>query len=133
MNKKGFTLVEVILVLAIMSIILLILVPNVFVMINKNNEKSCNSLINNIESAAKIYVTNNKYNLGFSCPTEDLISTIEITLQTLVDSGDLTIEGDTIINPVTDNKVELTNKVEVSYNCNTKEFSYAVNGIVCTK
>ena len=38
--KKGFTLVEILIVLAILALLLLILVPNVFVLINKNNVKS---------------------------------------------------------------------------------------------
>ena len=63
MNKKGFTLIEIILAIAIMAILILILVPNIFIILNKNNEKSCNSLKSNIESAAKMYVINNKYDL----------------------------------------------------------------------
>lgn len=130
MNKKGFTLVEVIVVIAIIALLLLILVPNVFVMINKNNEKSCNSLINNIESAAKIYVTNNKYNLAFGCNVTN--NTKEITLQTLIDTGDLTTDStETIINPVTDEEIPLTTIIKVTYDCSTKEFTYVV-GIECT-
>lgn len=125
MNRKGFTLIEVIMALAIIAILVLILVPNVFVLINKNNEKSCKSLKKNIESAAKVYVTNNKYDLGFSCD-----STVEISFDTLVKSGDL--KG-IITNPVTKKDIELTNTVSVTYNCNNKTFSYVVNGIDCTK
>ena len=43
MNRKGFTLIEVLVTIAIMALIVLILIPNVIVMLNKSNEKSCNS------------------------------------------------------------------------------------------
>lgn len=129
MNRKGFTLVEVLVVIAIVAILLLVLVPNVFVMIDKNNVKSCNNLIKNIESAAKIYVNENKYSLGFDCDSKK-----SITFQTLIDYGTLkTDESGKIINPVDDDEeISLENVVEVTYNCNTRDFTYIVNGIDCS-
>ena len=44
MNKKGFTLIEVIMVIAIIAILSIILTPNVMVFINKNNKKSCEKM-----------------------------------------------------------------------------------------
>lgn len=118
MNKKGFTLIELLMVIALIGILSLVLVPNVIALLNKNNVKSCESLKNNIISSAKIYVTNNKYELGFDCP----VTTKEITLQALVDSGNLT---EPIKNPVTKEVLSLTdNKVEVTYNCTSKTFTY---------
>jgi len=129
MNRKGFTLVEVIIVIAILALLLLLIVPNVFILIDKNNVKSCNSLVNNIESAAKIYVTNNKYSLGFTCDN----SPKEITFQTLIDSGDLTPDSSgKIINPIDESEILLDNTVNVTYNCSTKTFKYEVTGIDCT-
>lgn len=128
MNRKGFTLVEVLVVIAIVAILLLVLVPNVFVMIDKNNVKSCNNLIKNIESAAKIYVNENKYSFGFDCDSKK-----SITFQTLIDYGTLkTDDSGKIINPVDDDEeISLENVVEVTYNCNTRDFTYIVNGIDC--
>ena len=40
MKKQGFTLIEVIMVIAIIAILSIILAPNVMVLINKNNERS---------------------------------------------------------------------------------------------
>ena len=37
MNKKGFTLIELIMVIVIIAILSLVLVPNIFTFINKNN------------------------------------------------------------------------------------------------
>ena len=132
MNKKGFTLIEIILAIAIMAILILILVPNIFIILNKNNEKSCNSLKSNIESAAKMYVINNKYDLGFSCDGSNSFK--DITLHTLVDSGYLKLDGtDNIMNPIDDSVVPLTATVTVTFDCSSKDFTYVINGIDCIK
>ena len=128
MNRKGFTLIEVLLVIAILAIIMILLVPNIFVLVEKNEQNSCNTIVKNIESAAKIYVSENKYDLGFTCG-----GTKNITFQTLVDSGDLVLDSTgKIINPITNKEILLNNIVEVTYNCTTKEFVYQVNDVDCT-
>lgn len=130
MNKKGFTLVEVILAIAIMALLVLILVPNVIALLNKNNVKSCNNLKSNIESAAKMYVTNNKYKLGFKCDTPK-----NITFKTLVDSGDLKLDSTgKLTNPIDKTVIDLEkNKVTVVYSCSNNTFTYTVNDIDCSK
>lgn len=128
-NKKGFTLIEVIVVIVIIVILSLILIPNVMLFINKNNINSCEKLITNIESSAKIYVSENKYNLGFDC--SDPSKTKTIKLKTLVDEGDL---SSPIINPKTKEEIDLNKteiKVKVTYNCDNKTFTYKVEGIEC--
>ena len=135
MDRKGFTLVEVLLTIAILALILIIMVPNVFVLVEKNNVKSCENLIKNIESSAKIYVSNNKYNLGIKCydvnNSDD--TTLKITFGDLINSGDLTTDSSgKIINPIKDTEISLTNIVNVTYDCSTKEFNYEVTGIDCT-
>lgn len=124
MNKKGFTLIEVIMVIAIIAILSIILTPNVMVFINKNNKKSCEKMISNIESAAKMYVNQNKYELGFDCSGKSK----EITLKTLVDTGYLTKN---ITNPINKEEISLDNTISVTYNCDNKIFTYKVNGINC--
>ena len=136
MNRKGFTLIEVLLVIAILAIIMILLVPNIFVLVEKNEQNSCNTIVKNIESAAKIYVSENKYNLGFTCG-----GTKNIKLRTLVESGDLVLDSTgQIINPI-DNTMLFDEEIEdydsiiqinVTYNCSTKEFTYKVSGIDCT-
>ena len=111
MNKKGFTLIEVIMVIAIIAILSLILIPNVMVLIDKNKERSCEKMIDNIESAAKMYVNQNKYELGFDCVDN---KTKEITLKTLVDAGYL---GGELVNPINKEEISLESKVLVTYDC----------------
>lgn len=122
MNKKGFTLIETILVVAILALLMLVLVPNVISLIGKNNKESCENLKDNIISSAKIYVNTNKYDLDFVCNTAK-----DIPLQTLVDSGDLNIDKDgKIINPIDDTEIDLdSSSVSVTYNCTNKTFSYS--------
>ena len=123
MNKKGFTLIEVIMVIAIITILSLILIPNVMVLIDKNKERSCEKMIDNIESAAKMYVNQNKYELGFDCN-----KTKGIKLKTLVDAGYL---GGELVNPINKEKIDLKSEVSVTYNCKVKGFKYKVNNINC--
>lgn len=118
MNKKGFTLIELLMVIAIIAIISMILVPNVINMISINKQKSCESLKKNIISATKLYVNENKYDLGFTCD-----NTIKISISKLIEAGK--IDGD-IKNPI--NNDDLTNKeVSVTFNCQTKQFTYDFN------
>lgn len=117
MNRKGFTLIEVIMVIAIIAILSIILAPNVMVLINKNNERSCEKMIDNIKSAAKMYVNQNKYELGFDCSG----TAKEITLQTLVDAGYL---GGELVNPINKKEINLESKVLVTYDCSVKGFKY---------
>lgn len=124
MNKKGFTLIEVIVVIVIIVILSLILIPNVMLFINKNDIKSCEKLITNIESSAKIYVSENKYTLGFDCSN----TSKTIKLQQLVEEGDL---SSPIINPITKTEIDLNTTIAVTYNCTDKTFTYEVTGIKC--
>lgn len=117
-NKKGFTLIETLMVIALIGIISLILVPNVIFLINKNKTESCENLKKNIISATKIYVNENKYDLNFACD-----NTIEIPISTLIEVGKLS--GD-IKNPINDEDLT-TKKVEVKFNCQTKQFTYNFN------
>ena len=120
MNKKGFTLIETIMVIAILALLMLILVPNVIVLINKNNIKSCHNLEDSIINATKMYVTNNKYELGFICSGSK-----DVSIQTLLDSGDLKLSTDKLTNPKDDSEIKPDNtSVKATYDCNTKEFTY---------
>ena len=123
MNKKGFTLIELLMVIAIIAIISMILVPNVINMISTNKQKSCESLKKNIISATKLYVNENKYDLGFTCDNPIEIPTIEIPISKLIDTGK--IDGE-IKNPINDEDLK-TEKVEVKFNCQTKQFTYDFN------
>ncbi len=124
MNKKGFTLIETIMVIAILALLMLILVPNVISLINKNNIKSCQNLEASIKNAAKVYVANNKYQLGFSCNASETTSIVKIPIQNLIDSGDLKLQNDNLVNPKNNSTIKQDKEITVKYDCNKKIFTY---------
>ena len=129
MNKKGFTLIETVMVIAILALLMLILVPNVISLINKNNIKSCQNLKASIENAAKVYVANNKYQLGFSCNVSETTSVpktsiVKIPIQDLIDSGDLKLQNDKLVNPKNNSTIKQDEEITITYDCNKKTFTY---------
>ena len=60
MNKKGFTLVELLVVIAIIAVLSIIIIPSV-ISINKNvNNRLYKGKIENVESTASLFASNNK-------------------------------------------------------------------------
>lgn len=122
MNNKGFTLLEVILVVAILGVITLIIVPSVSSLLNKNKSEQYENLKKSIISAAKMYVSDNRYDLGINCTNNIYQFTIE--LNKLVDASDL---SSPVIDPRDKSEIELSNVVNITYNCSNKSFSYEYN------
>ncbi len=119
MNKKGFTLIELLMVIAIIAIISMILIPNVINMISTNKQKSCESLKKNIISATKLYVNENKYDLGFTCD-----NTKKIPISKLIEAGKLDGDIDGAIKNPINNEILTSKSVTVKFNCQTKQFTY---------
>lgn len=117
MNNKGFTLIELIVVVAIIALLSLVLTPNVISLINKNKVNSYNDTIKSIEMAAATYVSDNRYGLGITCTDNEK----KVTLKTLVEAGALTSIP---TNPCTNGNFVDTEEVTITYYCNTKEYSY---------
>lgn len=137
MNNKGFTLIELILVIALLSLIALLATPNAIKMINKNKVDDYNSVIDSVASALDLYVSDNRYNLVFNghCEKEnakykDGNTGDGISIQTTISLSDLT-NGNYLTSPInnfcTDKSIsETENKIVISLNCKTKEFDYSV-------
>lgn len=119
MNRKGFTLMELLMVIVIIALLSLVLIPNVVVLKKKNEEKACNSVKDNIISAAKSYVANNKYDLDFDC---DSNGTKIVSLNDLIANGYL---PNNITNPVQDSPINFDSNVTIKYDCSTKSFDYS--------
>ena len=118
--KKGFTLVELLAILAILGAVILVSVPSI-ISTNKNSrEKNYEQYQESIENAAEVYVETHpdKYNeLKTVNNTE-----ININTEDLVASG--VIQG-TLVNPKTD--VQLINepsKVNVKNQNGTLIYNY---------
>lgn len=91
--KRGFTLIELILVLLLLSIIALISIPIVTGIITDSKEKTYQQQIANIETAARTYMTRNPNKL----PAEDELGSSCISITDMQKSGIL--ESKDIINP----------------------------------
>ena len=135
LNNKGFSLVEVLAVIVILSIVAAIAVPTVTNIIKSNEAKSMENLTKSIISSAKIYISENRYNISLtnSCNEvdKDIIAEINgttiynsnIPLSLIAESGDLDNE---IVNP-NDRKQTYdlnTSYITITFNCKTKKYIY---------
>lgn len=70
-NKKGFTLVELLTVIVILSLLMAVAIPSIMGIGKKMKTKGLNSKIESLEQAAVVYAQNNsnriKNRLGVSC------------------------------------------------------------------
>ena len=69
MKKYGFTLVELLAVIAILGVLALLITPTVFKSINKFNEESYTSQITSIETAAREWATDNVQKVAINSGT----------------------------------------------------------------
>ena len=129
MNNKGFTLIEMIMVIAILAMLAVLTTPNVIKMINKNKADNYNSVIDSIVSSCDLYVSDNRYELRFNntCSGDyevtPNVSTF-ITLQDLVNSKDISTP---IRNECTNEELNYdTIKITITLDCKTKNFSYKI-------
>lgn len=138
LNNKGFTLIEVLAVIVILSILMAIMVPSVGNIMKKNKEDNYQNLKDSIISAAKIYISDNRYQITVgSCTTQnakvDVLSINDQTLSSsklpisfLADAGNLKTTSDgKIVNPKDKKNLNLNSSyVVVKYQCDKKEYEY---------
>lgn len=140
MNNRGFTLIELIVTIALLALISTISVSVIGNIRGKHNVNAYYELLKNVESAAKLYVTDNRYNLksvgiDIKCPNNN---TFTISLQKLVDNGYLTTDNNEIKNFDGNTLTLSENKVTVTYDCTKKNFTYKIdkndeNNKICDK
>ena len=129
MNNKGFTLIEMIMVIAILAMLAVLTTPNVIKMINKNKADNYNSVIDSIVSSCDLYVSDKRYELRFNntCSGDyeatPNVST-SITLKDLVNSKDISTP---IRNECTNEELNYdTIKITITLDCKTKNFRYKI-------
>lgn len=140
LNRRGFTLVEMLAVVVILGLLIGIMVPSVNFLINKNKEDSLDSLKNNIKVAAQSYFSDYRYEVSVDisqCGSKTLINVDNINdkmnisgklpIKVLIDDGYLKTGKDGSIKNPMDNKVLKTDGsyVTVKYDCNKKDFVYS--------
>ena len=123
MNKKAFTLVELLGVIVILGIIGMITTPIIQNIIETNNTKACNEQIESFEKAAKNYIASNPF-------TNLNEGTTNITIGKLQDEG--YIEDSELKNPKGGN-FSKNSIVIITYNGTkiTYEYSPAENEKGC--
>ena len=119
MNRKGFTLIELIATIALLGIIVTISFISINKVIEQSKENDCESLLKSIKTAANDYASDKRY-------SESINSIVAngITVQDL-------IEGEYISNPVNPyNKSEINpNYIKITYSFNK---NLTVNSISVT-
>lgn len=142
LDNRGFTLIEVLVSVVILSLLSIVTVSSVSSLTKKNNIKAYENLKNGIISSSVIYMSDNRYDVVFDgiCISDtDLVNVTSVGNDTLFDSkilikylineGDLTTTSNgNIINPLDDSLVlDLNNSyVLVKYQCSTKDYVYTL-------
>ena len=117
MNRKGFTLIELIATIALLGIIVTISFVSIGKVIEQGKENDCKSLVSSIKSAATEYVSDNRYNRNFvnnNVKTSGTTLYVEISGTTLTSGNYL---SSPIINPFNKDPIEPGNiRVKVILN-----------------
>lgn len=117
--KKGFTLVELIAVVAILGLIALIVYPAIGSVIRNSRESAYKDQTAVIEDAAK------KWSIDNANTLPDDGSVYRVSVNTLISEG--YIEDDKVKDP-RDSSKNLTGNVEIKYDASIKQFTYKYVG-----
>ena len=145
MNEKGFTLVEVLAVIVILSVIMSIMIPNVYHLIQKGKNDNYDALKNNIVIAAKNYVSDYRYDIVVdgvcSGPEKSSggqknilsihntnLSSSKLSIDTLMNKKYLKNETGEVKDPRNGKILNISNSfVTIKYNCRTLDYDYVLN------
>lgn len=111
MNNRGFTLIELVATIALLAVISIISFVSINGVLEQNKVKNCEVLVNNIKSATKEYVSDNRYNSDFV----DRVENYKVTI-----TGDIIEKylSNTITNPFDKNDVIELKTIEILINLN---------------
>ena len=106
MNNKGFTLIELIVTIVILSIVMSIGAYSIINIINATNEENYESLIKNINSAVSSYALECKYanNSGITCNNPLKLGDL-VTYGYLSGNGKNNQNNYTLVNPKDDKSI----------------------------
>ncbi|MBQ1812406.1 MAG: DUF5011 domain-containing protein [Bacilli bacterium] len=117
MNKKGFTLIEILAAITLLAILATITINISVRKINETKEKGLETLIKSIELSAKSYVVENSESIE-SFKQNDFVY---VTLETLVQAEKF---NNSLINPTTKQPLPLSDTVYVTRSYNGKVTAY---------
>ena len=119
LNKKGFTLVELIATIVVLALVVSISAYAITNIINSAKEKNYDLLIKNIKDASETYYQECKYsnNSGIICNYNETLQEYTVKLKDLVNYGYLKGNGteDNKIDNKIDNKMKIVNPKNNEY------------------
>ena len=98
-KKSGFTLIELIVAIAILGIILLLVIPEMAKIVDDKKVSACNSISKTIEDAAQSYVYFNTEIVDSAILSDNQF---EISISALQSEGLLDTD---LVNPITDENI----------------------------
>lgn len=121
-SKKGFTLVELLGIVAIIAAILAFVVPSVIGMLKRDDEKEYQRFLTDISLATESYIqiNINEYpNLAITG------GTYTITMQQLIENGYI---KSNMVNPKTDRKISSSDTIQVTRQADgSYDYSYTAH------
>lgn len=97
-NQKGFTLIEMLIVLMIISVLIILIVPNLADKAKEVNTKGCEALVSVVQAQSDAYIIEE----GIVPPTLDALVTggyITEEQKTCQNDGAIAITGGTVTGP----------------------------------
>ena len=117
MNKKGFTLIELIATIVIMALILIMVMPSIRALVNNNRDKSYEYYGDSLKEAAEIFVGREGEditNLG----TLDFTGCVDINYNDLISTD--------LISPYQEENIDCSNAT-IRYTKERNKESYSIN------
>ncbi len=125
MNKKGFTLVELILIITLMAVISVIVIPNILDALSSSKQQKYESLYNLVEKNMKLY--NDKYSVDLWSNNKTFFDFCEGSsncingINKLKESGSDIVLDDCIINTMTITKNDSKYTYNLTMTCGTED------------
>ena len=123
MNKKGFTLVELLGVVAILAMLGLVIVPVISNVLSDNKEKLYDVQINNIKSGASSFVAENIFDINISSG-----NSVGITLGDLKNLGYI---DEDIKDPITRNNFSDDLAITITNQNGVFTYTVCTEGVSC--
>lgn len=125
MNKKGFTLVELILIITLMAVISVIVIPNILDALSSSKQQKYESLYNLVEKNMKLY--NDKYSVDLWSNNKTFFDFCEGSsncingINKLKESGSDIVLDDCVINTMTITKNDTKYTYNLTMTCGTED------------
>ena len=122
--KKGFTLIELIAVIVILSAVALIVFPNINKVIISSRKRLHDEQIQDINKSAEKWATDNIELLD-----SYHLNTTYVSLSVIQSGGYL--EKEKVLDPLT--KKEMDGCIQIQYDLNNKKYNYDYEELTCEK